>query len=154
MLNTARLRVSYGTSGTQNFSPYQAMRTFKYFSAQNYNGNAGSYLLGIGNPNLGWQKTGQLNIGIELGMFDNRLKLTADWYNKLTDDMLADITLPLAGGFGSYKANIGKVQNQGVEVSLNAYLIRDSERELFWSDIRWFFIIKMKSRRFPIPWNF
>lgn len=133
MLNTARLRVSYGTSGTQNFSPYQAMRTFKYFSAQNYNGNAGSYLLGIGNPNLGWQKTGQLNIGIELGMFDNRLKLTADWYNKLTDDMLADITLPLAGGFGSYKANIGKVQNQGVEVFLNAYLIRDSERELFWS---------------------
>ena len=133
VLNTARLRVSYGTSGTQNFSPYQAMRTFKYFSGQNYNGNPGSYLMGIGNPELGWQKTGQLNIGLELGMLDNRLKVNVDWYNKLTDDMLADITLPLAGGFGSYKANIGKVLNRGLEVSLNAYLIRDSERDLFWS---------------------
>lgn len=133
VLNTARLRVSYGTSGTQNFSPYQAMRTFKYFSGQNYNGNPGSYLLGIGNPELGWQKTGQLNIGLELGMFDSRLKVNVDWYNKLTDDMLADITLPLAGGFGSYKANIGKVLNRGLEVSLNAYLIRDSEKDLFWS---------------------
>ncbi|MCB6974845.1 MULTISPECIES: SusC/RagA family TonB-linked outer membrane protein [Butyricimonas] len=133
IFNTVRLRVSYGTSGAQNFSPYQAMRTFKYFNTQNYNGNAGSYLLGIGNPDLGWQKTGQLNIGIELSVFDSRLKVTADWYNKLTDDMLADITLPLAGGFGSYKANIGKVQNQGVEVLLNAYLIRDTKRNLFWS---------------------
>lgn len=88
-LNTSRLRVSYGTSGAQNFSPYQAMRTFKYFSGQSYNGDAGAYLLGIGNPDLGWQKTGQLNVGIELGMFNNRLKINADWYNKLTDDMLA-----------------------------------------------------------------
>lgn len=75
------------------------MRTFKYFSGQNYNGQAGAYLLGIGNPDLGWQKTGQLNIGVELGMFNNRLKVNIDWYNKLTDDMLADITLPLAGRF-------------------------------------------------------
>lgn len=133
VVNMARLRVSYGTSGAQNFSPYQAMRTFKYFGAANYNGLPGAYLLGIGNPDLGWQKTGQLNVGLELEMFDRRLKLGVDWYNKLTDDMLADITLPLAGGFGSYKANIGKVLNRGVEVSLNAYLIRDSKRELIWS---------------------
>lgn len=133
VVNTARLRVSYGTSGAQNFSPYQAMRTFKYFNDQNYNGNAGTYLLGIGNPELGWQKTGQLNIGVEFAIFNNRLKVNADWYNKLTDDMLADITLPLAGGFGSYKANIGKVQNRGVEVSLNAYLVRNSERNIYWS---------------------
>ena len=132
-LNTARLRLSYGTSGAQNFSPYQAMRTFKYFSGQNYNGQAGAYLLGIGNPDLGWQKTGQLNIGVELGMFNNRLKVDIDWYNKLTDDMLADITLPLAGGFGSYKANIGKVLNRGVELSLNAYLVRSGERGIYWS---------------------
>lgn len=47
--------------------------------------------------------------------------------------MLADITLPLAGGFGSYKANVGKVLNRGVEVSLNAYLIRNTDRNIFWS---------------------
>lgn len=133
MLNVARFRISYGISGTQNFSPYQAMRTFKYFSGQNYNGNAGTYLLGIGNPELGWQKTGQLNVGVELEMFRNRVKMNVDWYNKLTDDMLADITLPLSGGFGSYKANVGKILNRGVEVTVNAYLIRDSERSVFWT---------------------
>lgn len=133
MLNVARLRVSYGTSGTQNFSPYQAMRTFQYFSSDNYNGLSGSYLLGIGNPDLGWQKTEQLNVGLELELFSHRVKLSVDWYNKLTNDMLADITLPLSGGFSSYKANIGKVLNRGVEVSLNANLIRNSERGLYWS---------------------
>lgn len=133
VVNVARLRVSYGTSGTQNFSPYQAMRTFKYLNKVNYNGKPGAYLMGIGNPELGWQKTGQLNIGMDLELFDNRLKVTVDWYNKLTDDMLADITLPLSSGFGNYKANIGKVLNRGVEVSLNAYLIRNSERNIYWS---------------------
>lgn len=132
-LNVARLRLSYGTSGTQNFSPYQAMRTFQYFSSENYNGLAGSYLLGIGNPDLGWQKTAQLNVGMEFEMFRHRLKVSVDWYHKLTNDMLADITLPLSGGFSSYKANIGKVLNRGVEVALNAYLIRNSERNLYWS---------------------
>lgn len=133
LLNIVRLRLSYGTSGTQNFDPYQAMRTFKYFGVENYNGLNGAYLLGLGNPELGWQKTRQLNVGLELEMFRNRVKMNVDFYHKLTDDMLADITLPLAGGFGSYKANVGKVLNQGVEVSLNAYLIRNTERNIFWS---------------------
>lgn len=133
LLNIVRLRLSYGTSGTQNFDPYQAMRTFKYFGVENYNGLNGAYLLGLGNPELGWQKTRQLNVGLELEMFRNRVKMNVDFYHKLTDDMLADITLPLAGGFGSYKANVGKVLNQGVEVSLNVYLIRNTDRNIFWS---------------------
>ena len=133
LLNIVRLRLSYGTSGTQNFDPYQAMRTFKYFGVENYNGLNGAYLLGLGNAELGWQKTRQLNVGLELEMFRNRVKVNVDFYNKLTDDMLADITLPLAGGFGSYKANVGKVLNRGVEVSLNAYLIRNTDRNIFWS---------------------
>lgn len=132
-LNIARLRLSYGTSGTQNFSPYQAMRTFQYFSSENYNGLPGAHLLGIGNPDLGWQKTSQLNVGMEVEMFHNRMKLSVDFYNKLTNDMLADITLPLSSGFGSYKANVGKVLNRGVEMSLNAYVVRDTARELYWS---------------------
>lgn len=133
VLNIARLRVSYGTSGAQNFDPYQAMRTFKYFGVENYNGFSGAYLLGMGNSDLGWQTTKQVNVGMELEMFRSRIKLNVDFYNKLTDDMLADITLPTASGFNSYKANVGKVLNRGVEVGLNAYLIRNTESNIFWS---------------------
>lgn len=133
VLNVARLRVSYGTSGAQNFDPYQAMRTFKYFGVENYNGLSGAYLLGMGNSDLGWQTTKQLNVGMELELFRSRIKLNVDFYNKLTDDMLADITLPTASGFNSYKANVGKVLNRGVEVGLNAYLIRNTESNIFWS---------------------
>lgn len=133
LLNVARFRLSYGTAGTQNFDPYQAMRTFKYFGIENYNGLNGAYLLGIGNRELGWQKTRQLNVGLELEMWYSQVKLNIDFYHKLTDDMLADITLPLAGGFGSYKANVGKVLNRGIELALNAYLIRNTDRQIFWS---------------------
>ena len=132
-LNLARLRLSYGTSGSQNFDPYQAMRTFKYFGVENYNGLNGAYLLGIGNSDLGWQVTRQLNVGMELELWQHRIKLNVDFYNKLTDDMLSDITLPTSSGFNSYKENIGKVLNRGVEVSLNAYLIRNTESNIFWS---------------------
>lgn len=133
LLNVARLRFSYGTSGSQNYSPYQALQTFKYFGVENYNGFNGVYLLGLGNKDLGWQTTRQTNVGLELGLLNNRLRINVDFYNKLTDDMLADITLPLAGGFGSYKANIGKVLNRGVEIGLNAFLIRDTKRDIAWT---------------------
>ena len=131
--NQMRLRVSYGTSGTQSFSSYQAMQTFKYFGKENYNGLHGVYMLALGNPDLGWQKTGQVNAGLDFSLWHGTINLNVDFYNKLTNDMLSDITLPLSAGFGSYKANIGKVQNRGVEVSLNAYLFRNTARDIYWS---------------------
>lgn len=133
ILSTARLRVSYGTSGSQEFNPYQAMTTFKTFGSNVYKGWHGVYLMAMGNSDLGWQKTHQLNVGIELDLFRGRVHLNADFYRKMTDDLLSDITLPSSSGFDTYKANVGKVMNRGVELNLNAYLIRDTERELFWS---------------------
>ena len=132
VLNVARLRVSYGTSGAQSFSAYQAMKTFKYFD-NTYHGWNGSYLLALGNKELGWQQTRQLNVGAEFELFRGRIRVNADVYNKVTDDLLSDITLPITSGFGSYKANVGKVQNKGVEVAFNAYPVRDTEREIIWS---------------------
>lgn len=133
VVNSARLRVSYGTSGSQAFSPYQAMTTFKDYGSSNYNGWYGVYLMAMGNTDLGWQTTKQLNLGLELEMFNGRIRLNADYYNKVTDDLLSDITLPASGGFDTYKANVGKVVNRGVELSLNAYLIRNTEKEIIWS---------------------
>lgn len=133
VVNSARLRVSYGTSGSQAFSPYQAMTTFKDYGSSNYKGWYGVYLMAMGNTDLGWQTTKQLNLGVELEMFNGRIRLNADYYNKVTDDLLSDITLPASGGFDTYKANVGKVVNRGVELSLNAYLIRNIEKEIIWS---------------------
>lgn len=132
-LNVARLRLSYGTSGSQSFSPYQAMTTFKDYGGNNYQGWYGVYLMAMGNDELGWQKTGQLNIGVEMKFFHGRIRLNADFYNKVTDDLLSDINLPSAGGFSSYKANVGKVENRGVELGINAYILRNTEKNISWS---------------------
>ena len=131
-LNTARIRLSYGTSGSQSFSSYQAKTTYKYFGS-NYSSWNGAYVMALGNDELGWQVTRQWNLGIDMDLFNGRLRINADVYNKITDNLLSDITLPSASGFPNYKANVGKVVNRGVELTLNAYIIRDSERDLMWS---------------------
>lgn len=133
ILNTARLRMSYGTSGSQDFRPYQAMTTFKDYGNSTYMGWNGVYMLAMGNPDLGWQTTRQVNFGLEVKMWQGRVHLNADYYNKTTDDLLSDITIPSSGGFDSYKANVGKVVNRGVELRLNVYIFRNTEKDLFWS---------------------
>lgn len=131
-LNTARVRLSYGTSGTQSFSSYQAKTTYKYFGS-NYSGWNGAYVMGLGNDELGWQITRQLNLGVDLDLFKGRIRLNADVYHKLTDNLLSDITLPSASGFTNYKANVGQVLNKGVELTLNAYVVRNTERRIMWT---------------------
>ena len=132
LLNVARLKLSYGTSGSQAFNSYQAMTTFKDYGGSSYQGWYGVYLMAMGNSDLGWQKTKQLNVGAELEFFNGRIRVNADYYNKVTDDLLSDITLPSSSGFGSYKANVGQVANTGVELGVNVYVLRDTKRDLSW----------------------
>lgn len=131
-VQTLRLRISYGVNGSQNFDPYQSMRTFKFYDVY-YRNQIGAKLIALGNPDLGWQQTGQWNAGLEALLFNGAFRVNVDFYNKLTNDMLADITLPSASGFDTYKANVGKVRNRGVEVTANLYLIRSHERDITWS---------------------
>jgi TonB-linked SusC/RagA family outer membrane protein len=132
-INEARLRLSYGSSGSQNFDPYQAMSTFKDYGNFTYNNWYGMYLLGIGNKDLGWQTTYTTNLGFDLSTFDKRFSLTADFYHKKTDNMLSDITLPSSAGFDTYKANVGQLTNIGVELNLRTYPIRDRESGWTWA---------------------
>jgi TonB-linked SusC/RagA family outer membrane protein len=126
-ITEARLRLSYGTSGSQNFDPYQAMSTFKDYGNFTYNNWYGMYLMGIGNRDLGWQTTYSTNLGFDLSLFDRRVSLTADIYRKRTENMLSDITLPSSAGFDTYKANVGEISNTGIELNLRGYLVRDNE---------------------------
>lgn len=133
VVNVARLRLSYGSSGSQAFNPYQALTTFRDYGNIYYKGWNGVYMMALGNPDLGWQTTKQLNVGVEMELLGGRVRFNADFYHKLTNDLLSDITLPSSAGFDTYKANVGKVVNKGVELSFNAYLIRNTQREIVWS---------------------
>ncbi len=131
-VNSLRLRFSYGTTGSQEFNPYQALTTYRYFLKEGYKFWNGSYMVALGNPDLGWQKTEQANAGLEAILFDRRLSLTVDFYDKKTQDLLADINLPTAAGVPSYKANVGEVRNRGIEANVNWYVIRNP-RGFTWS---------------------
>lgn len=133
VINIARLRLSYGTSGSQSFSPYQAITSYTTIDGYNFNGIYGVQMMGIGNPDLKWQKTKQWNAGIDLDLFKHRLSLNFDYYHKLTDDLLSDVNLPTAAGFSSFKSNVGQVENTGFELGGNIYVIRNSRNQLFWS---------------------
>lgn len=132
-IDNFRLRFAYGISGSQNFNPYQAMKTYRYYGDQGYRYWVGAYLISMGNDDLTWQQTGQWNIGTEIVLLNGRIRFNADVYTKLTDDLLSDITLPTASGFNTYKANTGKVRNRGYELSANVYVIRDTKKNIIWS---------------------
>jgi TonB-linked SusC/RagA family outer membrane protein len=122
-INSLRLRLSYGTSGNQQFSPYQAMTTFRYH-ATNYHYWNGYYMMALGNDELKWQTTGQVNLGTDIELFKGRLRLRADVYNKDTYDLLADVNLPTSSGFSNFKTNIGEVRNRGFELSFSAWVLK------------------------------
>ncbi|SDF18128.1 TonB-linked outer membrane protein, SusC/RagA family [Pricia antarctica] len=120
-INDFKIRASYGITGSQAVSPYSSLARFD--SNQGYAIDGSTYSTGVGlgelgNPDLRWEKTDQLNIGLDLAMFKNRLQFTFDFYNKVTKDLLLQIPLPRTSGFGSLLRNIGEVQNRGFEINL------------------------------------
>lgn len=131
-INVARLRASYGITGSQNFASYLALRTYKDYGGKSTQGWYGVSLMAYGNPDLKWQKTRQLNIGTELTLLNNRLNLTFDVYNKVTDNLLTDINLPLSSGFSSYKANVGKVRNRGWEMYVSGTVLKTRDNDFRW----------------------
>lgn len=132
VVNNFRLRGSYGKTGSQQFDSYQALRTYQYYTEDRYMVWNGAELMGFGNDDLEWQITDQFDLGVELGLWNNRVSLTFDAYNKKTSNLLSQMDVPLANGFSSYTANVGEVKNVGFETSLSVYPIRDTERELVW----------------------
>jgi TonB-linked SusC/RagA family outer membrane protein len=133
IVNTARLRVSYGITGSQAFRPYQALITYQGFGGKNYQNWFGSYIMALGNEDLGWQQTNQYNLGTEWELFNNRIRLNVDVYKKITDNLLTNVDIPTAGGFSNYIANIGEVENKGIELSFNAFILQNRENRLSWS---------------------
>lgn len=132
VLTTLRLKASYGQTGSQQGSGSGASTVYAYQTANKYMNWRGATLKEWGNPELTWQTTDEMNIGTEFGLFQSRIKVEFDFYNKKTKNLLSNMDLPLSAGLPSYVANVGEVKNRGWEVSLNAYIFRDAERDFNW----------------------
>lgn len=133
VVNLLRLRGSYGLSGSQQFSPYQAQQMYTYFVGDKYLNRSGAYLMALGNENLKWQVTDQINAGMEITLWDSRVNASVDLYKKTTSNLLSARDLPYATGFTSYIDNVGEVKNTGYEASLSFNVIRNEIKKLNWT---------------------
>jgi len=126
-----KIRGSYGITGNTEIGAYQSLATVSSGTTLiNGTREASSYINGLANPDLKWEKTKQTDIGLELRMFDNRISFEGDYYYKLTSDLLLNKPIPTSTGFDGVMSNIGSMSNQGVELSLTTQNIRN--RDLAW----------------------
>jgi hypothetical protein len=114
----ARLRANYGQTGNVQYPPYVARSTYEIVLGRWQVHGIGANLIALGNPGLTWETTHTVNLGLDVTLWD-RLTLNFNWYNKLTKDLLTDVTLPPSAGFTSYKDNMGEVENRGFDLRIN-----------------------------------
>ncbi len=126
-----KLRASYGITGSNDISNYGS---YGGVGGNNYilgsgDGNIAGGLVqkSISNPMLSWEQTNELDLGFELGLFDDRIYVNFDYYKSLTDGLLLDVPIPLSNGFGSSLQNIGSVENKGIELSIDGRIIENGE---------------------------
>ena len=145
VLDSGKLRVSWGLTGNNRIGEYDyyallevlKSRTGDYISNgsvpsgaypfDNDNTNVGVVPTSLANNDLKWETTEQWNVGLDLSLFKERVNITADIYRKTTRDLLLDASIPLSSGFYSATKNIGKVRNDGLELSLSTVNVQTKD---------------------------
>jgi TonB-linked SusC/RagA family outer membrane protein len=126
-INDAKIRVSHGLVGNNRVSDFAYLTTMNSPITISYpfNGtlNSSTVPYTLGNPNLRWESTTQSDAGLDLSFFKSKLTLSVDVYRKVTKDLLLNADMPTSSGFAQAYKNIGSVQNEGLEITLNAKLI-------------------------------
>jgi len=148
IVSSAKFRASYGEVGNDQIPDYLWVNTLGYSSRRavffapgtpDANGiftsatpaaNSALYTVKQSNKEIEWETTKEYNFGLDLGFLDNRINMVLDVYNRKTVNMLLNQTLPLTSGFESVTRNIGSIRNKGIELGLNAGVIRNR-------DFRW-----------------
>lgn len=127
-VDDAKLRISAGLTGNNQIGNYPSLGIVNR-SDYIFNGNvaAGRVLSTLQNPDLGWERSQEINLGLDATLFGGRVGLVADVYQRQTDDLLLSLELPVASGFGSVVANQGSIENRGFELGLNTRNI-DNDR--------------------------
>lgn len=113
-----RVRYSYGVSGNMGFRPEDALQVYG-LQLDNYLGGVSYTMLSIENPDLKWQNTYQHSAGVELSMFNNRISLMVNYYNKLTKNAVNNTYIPISTGFERVASNIGTLRNVGWEYNVH-----------------------------------
>jgi len=127
-LSDAKLRTSYGVTGNNRIQPFQYLASIYQLIGDDYSFNNtpadGSAENRLENPNLNWETTSQADIGLDVSILNNRIDITTDYYRKVTSNLLLNAHLPPHIGISSASKNIGEVQNEGFEFSINTVNIQ------------------------------
>ena len=122
IVSTLKPRISYGVNGNvAGLSNYEVQGSYSLQGL--YNGNSGFLNTGIINNNLRWEKSKTADVGLDLGILQNRITFIFDYYDRKTSDLLTNLSLPSYTGFNSVRTNLGTFQNKGYEFALNANII-------------------------------
>jgi hypothetical protein len=129
----AKLRIGFGQTGSQAIQPYQTLTRFTPTANLLSDGNGG-YLTAIlpqnlGNENLKWETTQQINLGLDFGLMADRITGSVDAYSKKTKDLLQVLAIGPSVGFSSFLTNVGDLENKGIDFSINAHIL---EGKLKW----------------------
>lgn len=119
-----KLRIGYGVTGNL---PNGNFPTLLLYSTRSYADAVGFYYSQLENPDLVWEKNNEFDLGVDVGFINNRIYVTADFYNRITPNLI--LTRPYAGqtGFPGRPENIGKMKNQGVELSITSQNIQTKD---------------------------
>jgi TonB-linked SusC/RagA family outer membrane protein len=120
-INFLKFRGSYGLVGNNNIGNYTQYATVVsgVNSPFNNNSTSGVAVTNLGNNRLGWEKTRELDLGVDIGILNNRVHLSYDYYNKVTSNLLYSLPVPRESGFANFTGNVGKINFWGHEISLN-----------------------------------
>ncbi len=134
-ISMMKLRASYGKLGNQvTANPYGQI-----FYTLNYNDMAAAYYRYINRPDLSWETVNPFNVGLDLGFLKDRIRFTAEYYNKKTKDLIYNMPLSSSQGstdgssYGVMVSNIGSLVNKGFEFTLNADILRGNRDQLNWT---------------------
>lgn len=122
-----KVRASIGYLGNASFPAYMAVTTYQYQADLIYDKGIGAIPMAIANPDLKWERTLNYNAGLDINLFHNRLDLTFDYYKRITDNLLLDVTKAPSVGVTTAKENLGKVDNTGVELRTRVIVIRNKD---------------------------
>ena len=125
LISRLKIRASWGYTGSQAVGPYSTLSTYAAtrFAYDNTGVTNGIMLGNPGNKDLKWETTEQKNIGLELGVIQNRLVLEADYFIKNTTDLLLNRPMPYYVGGGSISSNVGEIENKGWELMVTGIIL-------------------------------
>lgn len=125
IVNDGKIRMSWGVTGNQEIGDYDSWQL--YSPNYIYDGTAGIGASNLAFSNLGWEKTTQYNIGVDLLLFNSKLQIVFDTYWKNTNDLLSTVQYPKETGFSTIRKNVGAMSNHGVELSVKYDIIKKSD---------------------------